>query len=494
MKVVRFGFGARVALAFSALGLLLVALGVEVSRSVGDINVEVRRVTEEHREEAFSRDILHEMTMFKGRIESLGGARPTNEQREAFRAFLLEAERCVVELESGPIGDDPSREEHIESESRLMEALRDDLEALGRAVDTNSPELGELVEVARRHAWVLNEEMREESRKTGTAMREEARRVRAAVLAMTAVALAVLALLSWMFWRSVVRPVQELRAGVKRISGGDLGHRVPVHSSDEVGELAREFNHMSDELHGMRTGLEQRVEERTREFVRAARLAGLGTMAAGIAHEINNPLASIASCAEGLERRLSKGTVDAETQREYLGIIAREAYRAHEITSRLLDFARTESGARVSFGAEALMRELRVLLEHRLRSRQLELDVQIEPELPQLSGNPTEVKQVLLNLIHNAIDASPAGGRVSVRWTQANGDVRIEVEDQGPGIPADIRERIFDPFFTTKEPGSGTGLGLAIVHRIVTAHSGRIEVLDTGHGALFRIQLPLHTP
>ena len=250
---------------------------------------------------------------------------------------------------------------------------------------------------------------------------------------------------------------------------------------------------MSDELHGMRTGLEQRVEERTREFVRAARLAGLGTMAAGIAHEINNPLASIASCAEGLERRLSKGTVDAQAQREYLGIIAKEAYRAHEITSRLLDFARTENGVRVSFGAGELMRELRVLLEHRLRSRQLDLDVQIEPELPQLSGNPSEVKQVLLNLIHNAIDASPQAGHVMVRWSRVGNDVRIEVEDQGSGIAADLREKIFDPFFTTKEPGSGTGLGLAIVHRIVTAHSGRVEVQDTGHGALFRVQIPLNS-
>lgn len=490
MKVVRFGFGARVAAAFGALALLLVALGVEVSVSVEGIHVEVRRVMEEHREEAFSRDILHEMTMFKGRMESLGGSRPSNEQRESFRAFMAEAERCLRELESGPIGDDPSREEHIESEARLLGALRDDIESLQRAIDTNAPELADLVEVARRHAQVLNEEMREESRNTGTAMREEARRVRLAVLATTAVALAVLALMSWMFWRSVVKPVQALRAGVKRISGGDLGHRVAVQSRDEVGELAREFNRMSDELHGMRTGLEQRVEERTREFVRAARLAGLGTMAAGIAHEINNPLASIASCAEGLERRLAKGAVDGEAQREYLRIIAKEAYRAHEITSRLLDFARAENGARVSFGAEELMRELRVLLEHRLRSRQLELDVQIETDLPRLSGNPSEMKQVLLNLIHNAIDASPQGGRVMVRWTHVGAEVRLEVEDQGPGIPAELRERIFDPFFTTKEPGQGTGLGLAIVHRIVTAHSGRIEVQDTGHGALFRVQLP----
>jgi nitrogen fixation/metabolism regulation signal transduction histidine kinase len=143
------------------------------------------------------------------------------------------------------------------------------------------------------------------------------------VLATTALALIGLGVVLRMVWKRVVRPVEVLRDRVQRVAGGDLTHRVQIASGDEIGALARDFNRMADELHGMRSDLEARVEAKTQEFVRAARLAGLGTMAAGIAHEINNPLASIASCAEGMERRLAKGAIDETTQREYLQIIAR---------------------------------------------------------------------------------------------------------------------------------------------------------------------------
>jgi signal transduction histidine kinase len=363
-----------------------------------------------------------------------------------------------------------------------------------RAAIASGGELEELVETNLRHAQVLNEEMRREAQEINAALREEGRRVRTAVLLTTGLALLGLILVLRMVWTRVVTPVRSLRDGVQRVAGGDLTHRVEIASKDEIGALARDFNQMADELHGMRSNLEARVEARTQEFLRAARLAGLGTMAAGIAHEINNPLASIASCAEGMERRLSKGTVDAATQREYLQIIAREAYRAHEITSRLLDFARNGAPARIHFDASDLMRELGVLLEHRLRAKALTLEIDCPKDLPQLVGNPTEVKQVLLNLLHNAMDASPERGVVRVRWAATATEFTIEVADQGPGVPQEQRERIFDPFFTTKEPGKGTGLGLAIVHRIVNDHGGRIELVDAGNGALFRVHLPLPTP
>jgi signal transduction histidine kinase len=284
--------------------------------------------------------------------------------------------------------------------------------------------------------------------------------------------------------------VLVLRAAARRIAAGDLSHRVPLQRRDEVGELAADFNRMAGELADMHADLERRVDERTREFLRAARLAGLGTMAAGVAHEINNPLASIASCAEGLSRRLATGQADAAEQREYLEIIAKEAYRAHEITSRLLEFARSEPGPVVAFGAQELTRDLDVLLRHRLRERGLKLEFEFEAELGVLTGRPGEIKQVLLNLLHNAIDASPPNGRIVLRCRRDDEQLVFEVEDSGPGLPPQIAERAFDPFFTTKPPGKGTGLGLSIVERIVSSQRGRVEALDTGHGALFRVSIP----
>lgn len=490
----RTSFGKRVAAMFGLLALLFLALGIRVSLLVEDMHAEVRREVEEHREEAFSRDMVHEMRMLAARRPAFRMDGINAAERTVLLEFVSEAERCLTALAMSPVVGDPSVVEHVEQEQRLYAALRGNFVALRSAIESDAAELDEQVATALRNAEVLNEEMRREAAETGAALRDEARRVRSAVLVTTAVALVVLALVLRMVWQRVVTPVDALRDGARRIAEGDLGHRVEIGTRDEIGELAREFNRMADELHGMRSGLEARVEERTQEFLRAARLAGLGTMAAGIAHEINNPLASIASCAEGLERRLEKGGADPSAQREYLQIIAREAYRAHEITSRLLDFARNGGGARLRFDAPDLMRELRVLLEHRLRQRRLSLDVECPPDLPPLVGDPGEIKQVLLNLLLNAIDASPEGGRIAVRWSAFGGEIVLEVRDEGSGIPDALRERIFDPFFTTKEPGKGTGLGLAIVHRIVAAHAGRIELDNSGAGAVFRVHLPLPAP
>jgi signal transduction histidine kinase len=249
---------------------------------------------------------------------------------------------------------------------------------------------------------------------------------------------------------------------------------------------------MAAELEAMRTDLERRVRERTREFVRAARLAGLGTLAAGVAHEINNPLASIASCAEGLEQRLRGNTLERDEALEYLQIIASEAYRAHEITSRLLEFARAEPGEKGPCDLAALARELELLLHHRMRRAGVELELACSQELPPVMGNASELKQVLLNLLENALDASPRGGRVRLECGVGPDGVELVVSDQGAGIPEADLDRVFDPFFTTKAPGEGTGLGLAIVHRIVADHGGRVEVGggEGGRGARFRALLP----
>ncbi|MCC7015474.1 MAG: HAMP domain-containing protein [Planctomycetes bacterium] len=489
----RFGFAHRVAVVFAVLALLLAWLGVSVSLRVAEMQNSVRRVLEEQREAAFSRDVLHALRMLETHLLVRVGDVIEPQERETLLEYVSSARRSVEELRRGPKGHDPSSEEHTEEEDKLYSSIEGELDELADAIRSGAKDLRENVAIVRHHANVLHEEVRDEALDSSNELQRDGLSLRNAVLWTTAVALAVLASVLWMVWRFVVGPVERLREGAARIAGGELTHRVAIDSGDEIGELGGEFNRMAADLHEMRSGLEARVEERTREFVQAARLAGLGTMAAGIAHEINNPLASIASCAEGLERKLERGTSTPEQQREYLQIIAKEAYRAHGITSRLLEFARSEGGPKVEFSVEEMMRELEVLLEHRLRARSITLARACDPGLPSMYGRASECKQVLLNLVHNAIDASPAGGTIRVACRRDDGVAVLEVEDQGPGIAPEHLERIFDPFFTTKDPGKGTGLGLAIVHRIVESHGGRVEVQNTSHGALFRVRVPLST-
>jgi signal transduction histidine kinase len=492
-----FGFGRRVAALFGVVMILFVILGLVVSSQLRHIHAAVDRVLEEQRENDVSAELAHQLRSLRRHLELHQGS-GWSSGSPAFlvlQDYASDSVRLLEVLKRGPAGDDPSEGQHQSEEARVLTALELELAALNASskLATAAPPLPSTVDEALRLAEVLSRSMYRDGNTSANELYDTARRMRSAVLWVTGVALVVLLGVLVLVQRAVIRPVERLRQGVTRLAGGDLSHRVDVSSKDELGELAREFNRMATELEGMHRELERRVEERTREFLRAARLAGLGTISAGIAHEINNPLASIAACAEGLERKLRNGPIDPEQQREYLQVIAKEAYRAHEITSRLLEFARGDSGASVPFSLSDLLREIDVLLEHRLRARRLSLEVACDPAMPVVHGDPSECKQVLLNLISNAIDASPPGGSIRVACKRSDDETVLEVEDHGPGIPPDTLERVFDPFFTTKAPGKGTGLGLAIVHRIVEGRGGRIEVENTGTGALFRVRIPMTT-
>jgi two-component system NtrC family sensor kinase len=490
-----FGFARRVAALFAVVSTALAVLAIVVTRHVDSMHRSLERLAEEQRETDSAMYLLHHTRMLDvhARKMSVAQWQARSSELEELRFHTEQAATTLAGLRSGPTGEDPSTAEHAADEERLYTGLERGLGALrteladGASAEQVLPPIAQLLRLAE----VLNDEVHAEEARASSELSDEATEVRSAVFWAAVVALAVLLAVLALVRSSVVVPLLELRAGAARIAAGELEHRVAVRTRDEVGELAQEFNRMAGELAGMHAELERRVEERTREFVRAARLAGLGTMAAGIAHEINNPLASIASCAEGLERRLRSGQAEAQEQLEYLGIIAKEAYRAHEITSRLLEFARSDPGPSVDFRPSEVLRDIDVLLRHRLRERDLELVVDCPADLPLVRGRPTECKQIVLNLIHNAIDASPQGGHVDVRCAMREGKLELEVEDQGPGLPPEVAERVFDPFFTTKPPGKGTGLGLSIVERIVAAHGGRVEALDTGHGALFRVTLPI---
>ncbi|MCI0589211.1 MAG: ATP-binding protein [Planctomycetes bacterium] len=486
--------GRKLGLAFALLAALLFAIGLAVSVRVAGMGTDIARMLEEHREATLSRELVRSIQFLESHLQLRGGgsAAPGDPSLEIFGELLATAEGSLEQLRRGPGGEDPSEATHVERENRLFALLTDSLAGVraGLARAPRGEDAAPAVGRARLLAEEVYGEMEREARESARHLRAQGGELRRFVLGTTLVGLLALGAVLLVVARRIVLPLRTLHHGAGRIRRGDLAHRVSVSSRDEVGELAREFNDMAGRLEEARADLERRVEERTREFLRAARLAGLGTLAAGVAHEINNPLASIASCAEGLEERLRRGTASAEEGREYLRLIAKEAYRAREITGRLLDFARPGPAERAPFDPAGVLQEVRLLVEPPLRSRGLSLLVDCDPDLPLVLGDPAECKQVAWNLLQNAIDASPTGGTIRVRCRRRKGEILLEVEDEGPGIPPQHLDRIFDPFFTTKAPGEGTGLGLAIVHRIVEGHGGRIEVRNTERGALFRVFVP----
>ncbi|MBI2902235.1 MAG: PAS domain S-box protein [Candidatus Methylomirabilis oxyfera] len=251
------------------------------------------------------------------------------------------------------------------------------------------------------------------------------------------------------------------------------------------------------------TDLRRAEEERAtiqRRLLQAEKLASLGQLAAGVAHEINNPLATIAGCAEGLLDRATDPLLRAQPAfqefPDYLAVIEEEAYRCKEITGSLLQFVRAEAGDREPIDVNHLLEKSLEPTSYQPRFNTLALHFELAPDLPFLQINQNRLRQVFLALAVNALESCGGEGRLTVRTlrraTQAGNEVAIEFEDTGCGIPPELLGKIFEPFFTTKGEHRGTGLGLAICHSIVAEHGGQIEVeSEVGRGSLFRIILPV---
>lgn len=236
--------------------------------------------------------------------------------------------------------------------------------------------------------------------------------------------------------------------------------------------------------------------EANRAVARAEKLSAVGRLAAGVVHEINNPLATIAACAEALESRVSEGTFgessEVDNLREYLQLIRSEAFRCKSITNGLLDFSRARAGEHELVDIAETIESAARLLQHQRRGHDIEIKVETESNLAPVSGDRGQLQQAVITLAENAIDAMPEGGLLVLRARPGEGtpSVIIEVSDSGVGIPYENLAKIFDPFYTTKEIGRGTGLGLAVCYGIVTEHGGRISVeSNVGHGTTFTIML-----
>ena len=300
-----------------------------------------------------------------------------------------------------------------------------------------------------------------------------------------------------LFYRWVFRPIRVLHRSVNRVREGDLEHRVDLQTGDEMEDLARSFNAMTERLQQICTDLERQVEERSRQLVRTERLASVGFLAAGVAHEINNPLASISLGAEALTRRLRQ-LLDPEGENRYqdiwrcLEMIQSEAFRCKGITEKLLDFSRAGELKRTPASLPALVADVIDIVQHlgRYREKRIVLDA---PQDVVAEVNPEEIKQVALNLIVNALDSMDAGGTLRIEVRQDERWAVLVFEDDGCGMTKEVLENVFEPFFTARRSRRGTGLGLSITHRIVVQHDGEITAHSDGpgQGSRFTVRLPL---
>jgi two-component system, NtrC family, sensor kinase len=236
-------------------------------------------------------------------------------------------------------------------------------------------------------------------------------------------------------------------------------------------------------------------DEMQDQLFSAAKLASVGEMAAGVAHEINNPLAIIHEEAgmmlDCLDPEFGQ-ELDPEDFRERLGEITNATIRGRNITAKLLAFSRRHDSAPEPTDLNEIIRRTLAMKNVEFKVSNIDLETYLAPDLPRILANENQLEQVFLNLLNNTRDAMPDGGRVTVRTSREGSDVRVEFSDRGCGMDAETLDRIFFPFFTTKEVGRGTGLGLSISYGIVQSHGGRIEVAsEPGEGTRFRIYLPV---
>ncbi len=328
--------------------------------------------------------------------------------------------------------------------------------------------------------------------------------------AATFVALIAVVFLSGLFvWIVVRNPLRELKAGTDRIAAGNLGYQIPVRAQDEVGELAQSFNDMSNRLQVAQAEitawahtLEERVDEKTRELKQAhqrmlhvEKMATIGKMAAVVAHEINNPLSGILTYAKLVKRWIEKNTMTSPKQEEMKGsldLVASESKRCGELVKNLLSFSRVSPMNLAWCDLNQVIDRCVRLVQHKLEMSGIQMNLNLEQELPTAHCDPAQIEQVVLAMVINAIDAMPQGGNLWISTGVVAGSaIELVIRDDGIGIPEEHLVHMFEPFYTTKESG-GSGLGLAISQNIVERHGGQIDVKSVvGEGTTFKIVLPI---
>jgi two-component system NtrC family sensor kinase len=309
--------------------------------------------------------------------------------------------------------------------------------------------------------------------------------------------------LTYLITRSMIHPLEEIVVASNIIAAGDLDHTVKVSARDEIGLLASSFNKMVASLKTMKLELEEwgrtleeKVKKRTEELVtvqnqmaQSEKLASLGRLAAGVAHEINNPLGGILAFSSlALEECGENDPI-----RQNLEVVVKQTMRCRETVKGLLDFARQSTAAASATEINSVIEKTLSLLQNQSIFQNVKTVLKLQADLPQVLIDPGQLQQVVVNIALNAVDAMEESGTLTVETSvaRASEEVLLRISDTGKGIPEGILPLIFEPFFTTKKVGQGTGLGLSIVHGIVTRAGGKIEVASSPRGAAFTIRLPI---
>ncbi len=276
----------------------------------------------------------------------------------------------------------------------------------------------------------------------------------------------------------VHRPVRMLVDGTKRVAEGDLDHEIAARSNNEIGDLAQSFNQMTRHLRDTQS-----------QLVQSAKMVSLGKLAAGVAHEINNPLTSVLT----FSHLMLEDTVQDDAWHDELETIVRETMRCRDIVRGLLDFARQAIPQKKPVFLNSLIEATLILVEKQIAFQNIKVNRELASGLPEVMVDTNQIQQVFMNILLNAADSMPGRGTITVR-TRLSSDgkyVEVEFEDTGCGIPPADLERLFEPFFSTKE-GKGTGLGLAVSYGIVKSHGGAIDVKSkVGTGSVFTMKIPI---
>lgn len=277
----------------------------------------------------------------------------------------------------------------------------------------------------------------------------------------------------------LLKPLSMVQVTTERVARGDF-RPIPFQAGqiEEISGLIGAFNRMAREL-----------EINQEDLLQAKKIAALGTFTAGIAHELNNPINNISLTADSLEELYAE-QLDQDGK-EMIRDIALQAERAGDIVRNLLDFSRTERPLFKLLTITHVIRSTLNLIKNQLMVAGIKLGMDIPEDLPPVQGNLRNLQQVFMNILLNAISATPAGGRIDITGHEENTMIRVDVRDTGAGINPEVQQHIFEPFFTTKEVGKGTGLGLAVTYSIVQRHGGKMEVnSEEGKGTIFSVHLP----
>ncbi|RPJ56333.1 MAG: HAMP domain-containing protein [Acidobacteria bacterium] len=302
----------------------------------------------------------------------------------------------------------------------------------------------------------------------------------------------------------ISRPVRLIAEAMQRLAKGEHPPKIEVRSNDEIGHLAENFNKMSDELAAAHRlliqsaeTLERKVEERTAELkemqenlIQTEKLAALGKLAAGVAHEINNPLTGILTNSS----LMLEDCTEDDPLRPDLQVIVDETLRCRKIVKGLLDFARQTPPRKQLITVNQVVDDILSLLRNQVGFREINVETRFDPTPCSVMADQDQIRQVILNIVLNAAEAMAGEGEMTISSSieQQNRVIRIAIHDNGPGIPDEVKSRIFEPFFTTKS--NGTGLGLSIAYGIVERHGGAISIASTkGQGTTVSVDLPLHS-